>query len=112
MNDLGLVQYTANIINFRAESKGFSHFWETLFHFSFWFSVVFVFLGELFGACSFGVATERGLPHCCDSPLIFELLVLLGSSSLSSSSSPTAIARATLVVASIKGSATPLTSNL
>lgn len=47
------------------------------------FSVLFcVFgelLGELFGAFSFGVSTERGLPHCCDNPLIFELLVLLGA---------------------------------
>ena len=41
MNDLGLVQYTANIINFRAESKCFPHFLETLFHFSSLFLGIF-----------------------------------------------------------------------
>ena len=84
----------ANIINFRAESKGFPHFLETLFHFSSWFSVLlgdfflcfwgafrelFGVFEELLGACPFGVSTERGLSHRCDSPLIFDFLVLLGA---------------------------------
>ena len=70
----------------------------------------------LLGAFSFGVAIERGLPRCCDSPLIFDFLVflgalvflvLLGALVFSSPSSSIALARATLVVASEKGSATP-----
>ena len=52
-------------INYLAESKCFPHFLETLFHFS------SLFLG------AYRCFSVRVL-WCCDSPLIFAFLVLLG----------------------------------
>ena len=42
------------------------------------FGELFGIFEELLGACSLGVSSERGLPRCCDNPLIFAFLVLLG----------------------------------